>query len=47
MQLSYHKKFSFVDSLVSVGVKHIEGNLETSFWLCNKIIYRREFTALN
>lgn len=42
---SYHEKLGFVDPLVPISVEHIEGDLETSFRLCNGIDYRREFTA--
>lgn len=43
MRLSYHEKLSFVDSFVSIGVEHVEGDLETSFRLYNE----RSIIAVN
>lgn len=47
IRVSYHEKLSFIDSFISIGVKHVEGDLETSFWLYNEIDYRDKFIAIN
>lgn len=32
---THHKEFLLVNSLVAIGVEHVERNAESRLWLCN------------